>query len=82
MKKEHRRHIYIPKDDIPDELVEMTRKARDTSIDMTERIEVAMKLLTCAMLIDNAIWEFEDTYLPFVEENEELVKVLRSLVYQ
>ena len=80
--KKHRPYIYVPKDDLPPGLLEMTTKLRDSSVDMSEKVEVATKLLTCTMLIDNAIWEFEDIYLPFIQENEELMRMLGSLVRQ
>ena len=60
----------------------MTSKLRDSRVDMSEKVEAATKLLTCTMLIDNAIWEFEDIYLPFIQENEELMRMLGSLVRQ
>ena len=71
-------YVHLPVDDIPKELLDMVKVLGNNDLPFPERLQMASKLVTCSLLIDNSLWKFEDDYLPILEKNQKFMRMLRA----
>ena len=71
-------YVHLPVDDIPKELLDMVKVLNNNDLPFPERLQMANKLVTCSLLIDNSLWKFEDDYLPILEKNQKFMRMLRA----